>query len=199
MKDNIIDKLRHHQAQAIGKSGQYSVLLPLMTIDGQDHILYQIRSSIVSQPGEVAFPGGAVEAGEDLAQAAIRETCEELNLSPDDIQLIGELGYITNPRATIHCFVGYLKKDSLDQIHPNEEVARLFTLPVTHLMEHNPTYYQLKQEVDLASDFPFDRLPQGKDYPFSHFSRKVPFYMDLDENLWGLTANFTEYFINLIK
>ena len=41
-----------------------------------------MRSEHISQPGEISFPGGRVEDGETFQEAAIRETCEELNLVP---------------------------------------------------------------------------------------------------------------------
>ena len=65
------------------------MLLPLI----YDVKLISIKSftkyevSIFPQPGEVSFPGGRVEDGETFQEAAIRETCEELNLSPDQIDI----------------------------------------------------------------------------------------------------------------
>lgn len=198
MYQDILAKLKHHTPIEIGKHHTYAVLLPIVTIDGKDQILYEVRSQLVSQPGEVSFPGGAVEAGESLEAAAVRETCEELRLDPDKIKVLGKLGSLVNARATIHCYVGYLEIQSLEDLDPNEEVDRLFTLSIDQLKGHQPYYHRLQQEISLGSDFPYDRVPHGQSYQFKRDSRKVPFYLDLEENLWGLTANFTDAFMEMM-
>ena len=88
------------------------------------------RGGHISQPGEISFPGGRVEDGETFQEAAIRETCEELNLVPNQIDIRGEIGYLIHQGRTIHCFVGKIKIENWEYIHPNEEVYRLFTVEV---------------------------------------------------------------------
>ena len=89
----IKDKLAHYEPKPLGEKGRYAVLLPLIYDVKTDkyQILYQVRSEHISQPGEVSFPGGRVEDGETFQEAAIRETCEELNLIPDQIDIWGEI------------------------------------------------------------------------------------------------------------
>lgn len=53
-----------------------------------------MRSEHISQPGEISFPGGRVEDDETFQEADIRETCEELNLVPDQIDIWGEIDYL---------------------------------------------------------------------------------------------------------
>ena len=79
-----------------------------------------MRSEHISQPGEISFPGGRVEDGETFQEAAIRETCEELNLVPNQIDIWGEIGYLIHQGRTIHCFVGKIKIENWEYIHPNE-------------------------------------------------------------------------------
>lgn len=43
-----------------------------------------------NQPGEISFPGGGIERGENSRDAAIRETCEELLLNKRDLSIIGK-------------------------------------------------------------------------------------------------------------
>ena len=92
----IKDKLAHYEPKPLGEKGRYAVLLPLIYDVKTDkyQVLYQVRSEHISQPGEVSFPGGRVEDGETFQEAAIRETCEELNLAPDQIDIWGELDYL---------------------------------------------------------------------------------------------------------
>ena len=128
----------HYQPQPLGQKKVYSVLLPLIKIRGEWHILYQVRSETIPQPGDVSFPGGAVEAGESLQEAAIRETCEELQLDPGQIDLFGEIDYFVHHHRTIHCFVGQLlvedwpsiHKEDLEQMEIRELIRGDFTPPV---------------------------------------------------------------------
>lgn len=71
----------------------FAVLIPLVTLgdDGRDHLLLEVRSMSVAQPGEICFPGGRMEAGETVLEAALRETCEELGVAPDSVEILGEL------------------------------------------------------------------------------------------------------------
>ncbi|MFC3928596.1 NUDIX hydrolase [Streptococcus caprae] len=199
MLESIRERLQGRVPHPIDERRTYAVLLPLITISGQWHVLYQVRSQLVPQPGEVAFPGGQVEAGEGLQAAAIRETCEELNLSSDRIQILGEIDYMVNGARTIHCFIGILDIDDWTQLKPNqEEVERLFTVPLADLLDKEPRYYTLRSKVIPDADFPFDRITNGPAYDFKEHQRSVPFYDGLPENLWGMTALFTHRFIQII-
>jgi 8-oxo-dGTP pyrophosphatase MutT (NUDIX family) len=68
----------------------YAVLIPFVTTEEGKALLLEVRSQLVKQPGEICFPGGRVEAGETPAETAVRETCEELGLKPEDIEVISE-------------------------------------------------------------------------------------------------------------
>ena len=190
----------HYQPQPLGQKKVYSVLLPLIKIRGEWHILYQVRSETIPQPGDVSFPGGAVEAGESLQEAAIRETCEELQLDPRQIDLFGEIDYFVHHHRTIHCFVGQLLVEDWQSIQPNhDEVARIFPVSLKSLMQEGPTYHSLAMTVDQEQDFPFDRIHRGQDYPFTERARSIPFYDQKGETIWGMTALFTHRFTEILK
>ncbi|MEC7399260.1 MAG: CoA pyrophosphatase, partial [Pseudomonadota bacterium] len=59
------------------------------TFDGPGVILTQRPTTMRDHPGQVAFPGGKLEPGEDAITAALREAQEELALAPEAVQLIG--------------------------------------------------------------------------------------------------------------
>ena len=65
------------------------------------------------QGGDVCFPGGRYECGDDsFAKTAVRETCEELGITEDKIELCGELDYlVTHMGPIIHPFVGRLANE----------------------------------------------------------------------------------------
>ena len=69
----------HGQELILPENTVYTaVLIPLVEKEGQLHVLFELRSANVAQGGEVSFPGGHLEPGEDAAQAVVREACEEL-------------------------------------------------------------------------------------------------------------------------
>ncbi|MBS4462171.1 CoA pyrophosphatase [Aerococcaceae bacterium zg-B36] len=183
--------IQQYQPKPMGVSKEYAVLIPLIWENNQYTVLYEVRAQHISQPGEVSFPGGHIESGESRQGAAIRETCEELNILPNSIHLIGEIDYMVSNNRTIYCFVAQLMIDDWRQLTPNEEVERLFTVPLATLIANPPTYHRLPVQIKPDTLFPFERIPNQTNYNFSNLTRHIPFY-DLDaENIWGFTAQLT--------
>lgn len=197
MDHKIKHIVENYQARPYGEQRHYSVLLPLIEVDGETHVLYEVRSHKISQPGETSFPGGRVEENEDFATAAIRETTEELNVKPEDIELFGAIDYVVNDWAIIYCYVGRLNV-KLEDIQYNEEVERVFTIPLAYLLENEPTYYTIRAKSMFEDEFPFHLLPNGPNYKFKHQVHKTPFYNLPVENLWGYTANLTHRFSRIL-
>lgn len=56
-----------------------------------DLLLTRRSSSLSHHPGQIAFPGGGLEAGESAAQAAVREAQEETGLDPGGVEVLGTL------------------------------------------------------------------------------------------------------------
>ncbi|MBD3949126.1 CoA pyrophosphatase [Tuanshanicoccus lijuaniae] len=199
MHRNIQQIIQHYQPKPMGVSKAYAVLIPLIWEDNQYKVLYEVRAQHISQPGEVAFPGGRIEDGESSQEAAIRETCEELNLLPENIQILGEIDYIASNNRIIYSYVAQLTINNWRDLSPNEEVERLFAIPLDTLIAYPPTYHRLNVQVKPDTQFPFDRIPNQINYNFSSLTRQIPFY-DLDEeNLWGFTAQLTHRFTEIIK
>ena len=62
-------------------TGEYAVLVPLVERPEGLCLLYEVRADTLGrQPGEVCFPGGQLEPGEDAVSCALRETWEELGI-----------------------------------------------------------------------------------------------------------------------
>jgi hydroxyethylthiazole kinase-like uncharacterized protein yjeF len=57
--------------------------------DGPRLVLTRRRPDLRSHPGQLSFPGGRIEPGEDATAAAIREAGEEVGLDPASIEVVG--------------------------------------------------------------------------------------------------------------
>ncbi len=197
MIDKLIETIRSHEANTTGVVRQSSILIPLIKRDGAWHLLYERRSfNLKSQPGEICFPGGMIDSDEHPRDAAIRETCEELNLLSSHIEIIGQIDSImTSFDMLIHCYVGLLHCNFEDIAFSKAEVDLIFTVPIEHLQKTQPMRYLLSSKYDLSDDFPFQSIPNGKNYNFKSASYPVVFYDYGGYTIWGLTARMTEQFI----
>ncbi|AEA01495.1 MULTISPECIES: NUDIX hydrolase [Aerococcus] len=190
---------RDYEGQPLGVERFYAVLIPIVSLKGQGPaLLYEHRAPGISQAGDAAFPGGRVEAGESFAQAAVRETQEELGLGRDKIQVLGEMDYIVQTKRVIAAYVAYLTIDHLDDLALNhDEVKHVFTVPLADLDLDQPEIYRMESKLDRGHHFPYDRIPGGKSYRFKNYVEEIPFYNIDQENLWGLTAQLTQRFVQL--
>lgn len=197
---SIKDIIKTYRPKPLGSHRFFSVLVPLIKIEGEYHLLYEVRSAIVSQPGETSFPGGAVEPGKTPECAAIRETQEELGIPKEHIDLYGEIDFIVNNNhSVIKAYVGEIIDFSLDDITPNEEVASVYTVPLSYFLDNPPTSYESAVYYKHPTDFPFDKLPGGKKYPWKAGTHPIPFYNLEDHLLWGFTARLTHRLADLLK
>jgi 8-oxo-dGTP pyrophosphatase MutT (NUDIX family) len=97
-------------------------------------ILTVRRETMRTHAGQIAFPGGRVERGEDTSAAAVREAHEELLLDHQAVELVGAL----EPYRTVTGFVvtpvlGVIPPDL--PLTPHEhEVADWFEAPLAYLI-----------------------------------------------------------------
>jgi len=66
--------------------------------DGPDLLFIQRSAGLRLHPGQAAFPGGAIDLGESMTEAAIRETLEETGIT---CEITGLVGIYTDPRHII--------------------------------------------------------------------------------------------------
>jgi len=98
-------------------------------------ILTVRREHLRTHAGQVAFPGGRVDAGEDAVMAAIREAHEEVLLDPAAVKLVATL----DPYRTV---TGYVVTPVLSVVPPDlplepheHEVADWFEAPLAFLLD----------------------------------------------------------------
>jgi 8-oxo-dGTP pyrophosphatase MutT (NUDIX family) len=90
-EDFPFDALRAEHVPA-GGLRRAAVLVPLLEKDGAPHVLLTRRhGDLRHHAGQVSFPGGRIEEGEDARAAALREAHEEIGLDPAQVDLLGLL------------------------------------------------------------------------------------------------------------
>ena len=69
-----------------------AVLVALFEEDGESRVVLTRRSTqLRTHQGQVSFPGGRIEPGEDALDAALREAHEEIGLDPAAVRPVGYL------------------------------------------------------------------------------------------------------------
>jgi 8-oxo-dGTP pyrophosphatase MutT (NUDIX family) len=98
-------------------------------------ILTVRREHLRTHAGQIAFPGGRLDPGEDATSAALREAQEELGLEPSLVRIVGAIdeyrtftGYVVTP------VVGVVPPDL--PLTPHEhEVADRIEAPLLYLLD----------------------------------------------------------------
>lgn len=200
--EEIKRKLKNTEVSPIENRYYFSVLVPLVKINGELHLVFEIRSfDIGRQPGEISFPGGQVELGETFEEAAIRETYEEIGLDKEKIEIICGLDYIVGKsNFLVYPYLGCLHDTEINKLKYNEdEVAELFTVPLEFFLKNEPKLHKIKYMPDIDTTFPIDMIQNGKNYNWGTIEYPVYFYKYKDYIIWGLTAKITYNFIKKIK
>lgn len=91
-------------------------------------------STMRAHAGQIAFPGGRIDPGENPVEAALREAWEELGIRPDDVKVIGPSDrYRTGSGYEITPVVGIIPSGI--KIHPNPaEVSQWFEAPANFVL-----------------------------------------------------------------
>jgi 8-oxo-dGTP pyrophosphatase MutT (NUDIX family) len=148
-----------------------AVLVPLYRDGSALRCILTRRSEGVRQPGQVSFPGGRIDPGEDPQDAAIREAHEELDIPPAVVEPLGVLHDVI-VGVTGYVFTPYVAQVPADlQLRPNPaEVARAFAPDLLRLADPSVT--------------PFTFKPKR----FGGRTFQVPYFEWEDEVIWGATG-----------
>jgi 8-oxo-dGTP pyrophosphatase MutT (NUDIX family) len=123
-----------------GEETSAAVLVAVTNRPDPGVILTVRREHLRTHAGQVAFPGGRVDPGEDAIAAALREAHEEILLDPAAVELVGAL----DPYRTVTGFIvtpvlGVVPPDLPLEPH-EQEVADWFEAPLDFLLD--PTNQQ---------------------------------------------------------
>ncbi len=190
---------RHPGIIGYSEYKKYAVTVPVVVKDGQEQILFEVRAgSLRRQPGEICLPGGKLEAGEDFAGAALRETMEELCIGMDQIRMIAPMDVYLSPSGQM--IMPYLVRlfDYKETMNPSE-VDEVFFVPVNYFIENEPLCFKNKVYTQVAEDFPVDKIPGGKSYPWHSGWSEVCFYEPNGRVIWGLTARIIKSVAGIIR
>jgi len=180
---------------------KYAVLISLVKYQNELCVLFEKRAAKLNiQPGEICFPGGAIETTDrSKEEAAKRETCEELNLGHEDIDVITGLDVFVSPfNIIVYPFLGYIKDVNKIKIN-KDEVEYVFYVPLNYLLETEPLKTKIQLKLVLPEDFPYELIPDGRDYAYRDGQLPQNFYIWHSEVIWGLTARILDHFIELLK
>lgn len=156
-----------------------AVLVPLVAHpDGLTVLLTERAADLRNHPGQISFPGGRFEPGEDALAAALRETEEEIGLAREHVDVVGYL-----PDHLI--ISGYRVTPVVAAIPPGlplrmdpDEVAGTFEVPLSFVMD--PA--NLRSRIRTFGE---DQV-EVYDLPFG------------PKNIWGATAGMLLTLVRLL-
>jgi 8-oxo-dGTP pyrophosphatase MutT (NUDIX family) len=130
--------------------------------------------------GQISLPGGATDAGETLADAALREAAEEIGVEAAAVRVLGEL-------TPVHVLVSG------------------FTLhPVVGVTDERPTFIAAEHEVEEILEVSLDHLRDASRIRRGTRMREgvaveYPYFDLLGHQVWGATAMVLGEFICLLQ
>ncbi len=157
-----------------------AVLAAVYEHAGETWIILTRRSAALRvHSGEVSFPGGGQDAGEDLRDTARREACEEIGLDPALVEIIGELDHLSTitSNSFIVPFVAVLSARPVLHASP-AEVEAVLTVSLAELLD--PAIFR-EERWDIF----------GTDRPMWFFELE-------GDTVWGATAAMLRQFLGFV-
>ena len=132
-------------------------------------ILTVRREHMRTHAGQVAFPGGRIDPGEDSVEAALREAWEELGLDPGAAEIVGAI----DPYRTV---TGYVVTPVLAVVQPDQPLS--------------PHEHEVADWFEAPLGFVLD--PTNQQYKSALFQGRERHYYEImwgERRIWGATAS----------
>ena len=163
-----------------------AVLLPIVMRERATLLLTLRSAHLASHSGQIALPGGKLDATDaDAVAAALRETHEEIGIEPGRVEVLGSLpDYVTGSAFIITPVVGLLQPGF--ELRPNpDEVADVFEVPLDFLMDpanHRRHAWDWEGSVREWYSMPYDDRAAGQ-----------------ERFIWGATAGMLRNFYRMLS
>lgn len=153
-------------------------LLLVYPRDAQAHVVLTVRSPHVRHAGQVSLPGGVVEAGETIVDAALREAREEVAFADAEVRVLGQLSPVDIAVSGFRLHPVLATLDRAPALRPSDrEVERILEVPVSALLD----------PVRL------EERPMTR----GHIALIAPAFLLEDVVVWGATAMVLAEFLSL--
>jgi 8-oxo-dGTP pyrophosphatase MutT (NUDIX family) len=171
-------------------------LIPLFHADVEEEkkhiwqvLLTRRTNNVAEHQGQVAFPGGSADPSDtSLEMTALREAQEEIGLDPSNVTILGKMNRVwTISNYLVTPVVGVIQWPfpiRLGEI----EVSRVFSIPLEWLAD--PDNHKIRYR---AIPMPYSQILKRDFHPVIYFQ---PYQEEL---LWGVSAEITLRFINILS
>ncbi len=163
----LIEQVKAHEPRVLGleKLASAAVLVAITDQPEPEVILTRRSSEMPTHKGEVAFPGGKTEESDvDFVATALREAHEEIGLSPESVQIVGELDQVVSRYGFLVTPVLGIVPNNVELTEESGEIESIFRVPLKFFLEGQP------DQIDQFGSF------KGPRWYFESYT------------IWGLTA-----------
>jgi len=148
-------------------------------LDAPASIVLTVRGETPRHPGQISFPGGAVEPGETFEQAALREAHEEVALDRHGVRVLGALTPLDIPVSGFRLYPIVAARAARPRLAPADgEVAHILEIAIAELLDPRAV-----RRVDRERD---------------GVRLTIPGFHVAAHEIWGATAMVLAEFLTLL-
>lgn len=148
--------------------------------DGWYFFLTKRTDRVDHHKGQISLPGGVVQDGESLMEAALRETHEEIGVASTLVTVIGSLTSFNIPVSDfeIFPFISWAVTEPMTVIH-DAEVDRVFSVSIDSFLD--------------------DKNQKQKKETLRGEMRTIPYFDLGSEQVWGATSIILSEFKTVLQ